>query len=101
MNAAKKRKLRQIAHHLDPVVTVGDKGLSDTVLAEAIRALRDHELIKVKLAAGEREDRRALADAVAKDTNSELVYIIGKIAVLYKENTNADPRLSNIKRHGS
>ena len=101
MNAAKKRKLRQIAHHLDPVVTVGDKGLSDTVLAEVTRALRDHEVIKVKLAAGERDDRRALAATVASGTESELVYIIGKIAVLYKENAKADPRLSNIRRHGS
>ncbi len=100
MNAAKKRKLRQIAHHLDPVVTVGDKGLSDTVLAEVNRALRDHELIKVKLAAGERDDRRALAEAVTEASAAELVYMIGKIAVLYKANSNADPRLSNISRHG-
>jgi len=101
VKAAKKRKLRQIAHHLDPVVIVGDKGLSDTLLAEVTRALRDHELIKVKLAAGERDDRRELANAVAEATQSEVVYIIGKIAVLYKANAKADPRLSNISRHGS
>ena len=44
-----KRAFRGVAHHLDPVVSVSDRGLSDGIIAETERALTDHELIKVKV----------------------------------------------------
>ncbi|MEM7077956.1 MAG: ribosome assembly RNA-binding protein YhbY [Pseudomonadota bacterium] len=98
MLTSKQRKsLRQIAHHLEPVVTISDKGLSDTVLEELQRALRDHELIKVKLVA-DREGRAALAVQLSERTESEVVQSIGKVLVVYKENPRPNPKLSNLAR---
>lgn len=94
-----KKSLRQIAHHLDSVVAVGDQGVSEGVLAETERALADHELIKVKLAIGDRAARAAAAEQLAAACAAELVQSIGKIVVLYRANPDADPRLSNILRY--
>ena len=95
-----KKKLRQIAHHLDVVVSVGDHGVSDAVVAETNRALDDHELIKVRVHSGEREDRSALIDQLTEACGAEAVQKIGKIVVLYRANPEADPRLSNLQRAG-
>ena len=54
------RQLRALAHKLRPVVTIASKGLSPTVLEELERALNDHELIKVKVAVGDRDQREAV-----------------------------------------
>ena len=54
------RQLRAQAHSLKPVVTVAGKGLAPSVLEELDRALNDHELIKVKVAVGDREQRESV-----------------------------------------
>jgi RNA-binding protein len=78
------RFLRGRAHPLKPVVMLGQKGLTDNVIAEASQALRDHELIKVRLRVGDRTQRDAvLADLVSR-TSSALVTRIGHVAVLYR-----------------
>jgi len=77
--------LRGQAHHLKPLVTVADKGLSATVMAEIERALNDHELIKVKLK-GDREARKAWAESIASQCRAELVQSIGQIASFYRKN---------------
>ena len=58
--ASDTRQLRAIGHKLKPVVTVAGKGLTDTLLAELDQALERHELIKVKLAVGDRTARSAI-----------------------------------------
>ena len=71
---SEKKSLRQLGHSLKPVVTVGDKGLSDNVLGELKRALDDHELIKVKLRTEEREDKKTLTQAITAQSLS-LIHI--------------------------
>ena len=95
-----KRRLRQIAHHLTPVVTVADKGLSEPLIEETTRALHDHELIKVKLNIGDRDDREQIGTELAAATSAEIVQRIGKTLVLFKANPDAKPKLSNLSRHG-
>jgi len=95
LSSAERRRLRAIAHHLQPVVTVGDAGLTDSVLAELERALDDHELIKVKLPAG---DREALTGAVLEASGAVAVQAIGRVLVLLRYNPDAQPRLSNLQR---
>ncbi len=85
LKAAQKKNLRSQAHHLKPLVTVADKGLSLTVVAELERALNDHELIKVKLR-GEREVRKAWALSIAVQCKAELVQSIGQVACFYRKN---------------
>lgn len=92
------RQLRAIGHKLKPVVTVAGKGLSETVLAELERALNDHELIKVKLAAGSRQARTELTAAVCERTGAELVQAVGNILLILRRSPKPDPRLSNLIR---
>ena len=78
------RYLRGLAHALKPVVQMGAKGLSDALLAELDIALNDHELVKVKLAAEDREARDALLPALIERSGAALVQRIGNVAVLYR-----------------
>ena len=55
-----KKHLRRLGHNLKPVVTIAAKGLSENVGAELDRALNDHELIKVKLAVGDRLAKKTI-----------------------------------------
>ena len=98
MDSAQRKAFRRIAHHLHPVVIVGDGGVSDAVIAETNRALDDHELIKVKVNAMDREDRNEMIDALIAACQAEAVQKIGKIVVLYRHNPEAKPELSNLGR---
>ena len=79
------KSLRAKAHELKPVILVGNKGLSSAVLAEADRALNDHELIKVRLNDDDREARKQSRTDMCKHLKAELIQSIGKIAVLYRQ----------------
>jgi RNA-binding protein len=96
-----KRQLRRIAHHLNPVVTVADNGLSESLYHETDRALSDHELIKVRITTDDRDDRKALGGELAEAVNAHIVQVIGKTFVLYRMNPEADPKLSNVARFGA
>ena len=93
-----KKRLRGIGHRLHPVVTVAGSGLSAGVCAEAERALADHELIKVRFAIADREQRRALTREFCLQLRAQAVQEIGRILLVYRPNPDADTRLSNIKR---
>lgn len=86
LSPVQKRHLRALAHHLKPVILMGAKGASDALTAELRLALERHELVKVKLAADDREAREALSDALVKATGAALVQRIGNIAVLFLRN---------------
>jgi RNA-binding protein len=77
------RKLKALAQQLEPVVCLGKAGLTDEFLASVEQALQDHELIKVRFAAF-KEQRKTLASEMAGRTQSELVWIIGHVAVFYR-----------------
>jgi RNA-binding protein len=98
LSAADKKHYRTLAHNLNPVIIIGDKGLSENLMDELFRALRDHELIKVKIAVGDRDDRAEIIAHLLETTKAELVQQIGKIAVLLKKNPKAKPKLSNLVR---
>ncbi|MEY4718237.1 MAG: hypothetical protein RL563_855 [Pseudomonadota bacterium] len=87
MNPIEKKKLKALAHALNPVVMIGQAGLTDAVLNEINSALDAHELIKVKIRA-ERDERSEISSQICNSTQSELVQSIGQIAVLYRKNPN-------------
>ena len=66
---------------------------------ETLRALNDHELIKVKVAGEDREARTAVIDAIVEATGAEAVQKIGKIVLLYKKAAKQNQHLSNLVRH--
>lgn len=100
MDPKTRKRMKQIAHHLDPVVSVGDQGLSDNLLAEAERALKDHELIKVRIHSADREQRAKLGTELAGRCAAEVVQKIGKVIVLYRANPEPNTALSNVSRYG-
>jgi RNA-binding protein len=87
VNPIEKKKLKALAHALNPVVMIGQAGLTDAVLNEINSALDAHELIKVKIRA-ERDERSEISSQICNSTQSELVQSIGQIAVLYRKNPN-------------
>ncbi len=97
MQAKLKKRLRAIGHQLKPVVTVAGNGLSEPVLKELERALDDHELIKVKVV-GDREERSEVIDAIGELNETEVVQVIGGIALVYRSAREPNPALSNILR---
>ncbi len=92
------KQLRAIGHKLHPVVTIAGKGLTENVLTEINRALNDHELIKIKLAVGDKTARDAVASKLCAATKSELVHSIGGVILVLRRSAEPDPRLSNLIR---
>jgi len=77
-------QLKARAHHLKPIVRVGQAGLSDAFVAEVDRALAHHELIKVRIDGDDRLERESAADEVCARTQSTSVQRVGKILVLWR-----------------
>ena len=97
-NATVKR-LKGIGHDLKPIVMIGNKGITPSITEEIERALTDHELIKIKLPAGTKEERDVIGAQLAAAANASLVHSIGRMALLLRKNPNANPKLSNLARN--
>jgi RNA-binding protein len=81
---AQKRYLRGLAHDLKPIVLVGAKGVTPGVQAELDLALDQHELIKVRVAAGDRDERDAWIGQLLEASGAGLAGRIGHVAILYR-----------------
>ena len=81
----KRSELRAEAHKLNPVVLIGDKGLTDEVLAEIDRSLKAHALIKVRAATDERDARDVWLETICERLHAHPVQQIGKVFVIYRE----------------
>lgn len=84
LTSAQTRFLRGQAHELKAMLQVGGKGVTGTLIAEVDLALEHHELIKIKVAAEDRDTRDAMVQAIVEGTSSALVQRIGHTAVLYR-----------------
>jgi len=84
LTSAQTRFLRGVAHDLRAMLQVGGKGISDALISEVGNALEQHELIKVKIAAEDREARDAMIEQLADRAGAALVQRIGHTAVLYR-----------------
>lgn len=86
-----RKYLRSQAHHLKPLVMIGAKGVTEQLLGSVDLALQDHELIKVKF--GEfKEAKKEISLEIAQATKSELVGLIGNIAIFYRRQPNPEKR---------
>lgn len=79
------RFLRGQAHGLKAMLQVGAKGVTDAVVAEVELALEHHELLKIRVAAEDRDARDAMIGDLAERTGAALVQRIGNVAVLYRQ----------------
>ncbi len=76
--------LKARAHALEPVVFVGNAGLTDKVAAEIDRSLVAHELIKVRVEAPDRHARAELCAAIGAHADAAEVQRVGKVLVLWR-----------------
>ena len=90
---SQRRYLRGLAHDLKPVILVGAKGVTDALVQEFSNALDQHELVKVRIPAEDREDFAAQAAQLAAATGSETVQTIGRTAVFFRRNDD-EPRVA-------
>ena len=91
LKGSQRKNLRSQAHHLKPLVIIGVKGVTDQLIGSVDLALKDHELIKVKF--GEfKEEKKEISGQIAQATKSEVVGIIGNIAIFYRQNPEPEKR---------
>jgi RNA-binding protein len=96
LKSSQRKYLRSQAHHLKPLVTIGVKGVTQQLIGSVDLALKDHELIKIKF--GEfKEAKKEISDEIAKATKSEVVGLIGNIAILYRQNPEPEKRKIKIR----
>lgn len=93
LSSSQSRYLRSLAHDLSPVVLLGNKGATEAVVKELNQALDIHELVKVKLSGGDKEERQAQLDALLAGTGAEAVQQIGHVAVLFRRNAD-EPKIA-------
>lgn len=91
LTSAERKKLRGLAHHIDPVVWLGEAGITDAVIAAIDKALSDHELIKIKFV-DHKDEKPDLIDVITQSTQSSWAGTIGNVAILYRENPDKEKR---------
>ena len=84
LTPAQRQYLKGLAHSRQPVVMIGNQGLTAAVLKEVERGLEAHELIKIKAATDEPETRRAWLEEICATTGAAPVQQIGKVLVIYR-----------------
>jgi RNA-binding protein len=84
LTPAQRQYLKGLAHTRQPVVMIGNQGLTAAVLKEIDLALSAHELIKVKAASNEPDTRSAWLDEICAATGAASAQQIGKVLVIYR-----------------
>jgi RNA-binding protein len=84
LSSRDRARLKARAHALEPVVRIGHAGLTPELVAEVERALLAHQLIKVSIAAEDRDERRALGETLAQRVDGTPVHRVGKILILWR-----------------
>jgi RNA-binding protein len=90
LSPKRRSELRAEAHKLHPTVIIGDKGLTGEVLAEVDRALKAHELVKVRAATDDRDARNVWMESICEKLGAHPVQQIGKMLVVYRENPDKE-----------
>jgi RNA-binding protein len=97
LTPTQRRALRAKAHHLQPVVIIGQHGLTAAVLHEIDLGLIKHELMKVRVFSDVRDDREALLDRICADMDCAAVQHVGKVLVLWRPNPELK-KIAPVKR---
>jgi RNA-binding protein len=91
LDSARRRALRAEAHHLEPVVAIGQQGLTPAVLHEIDVALLAHELVKVRVHSESRDAREAMLAEIAGALDCAPVQHLGKLLILWRANPDKPP----------
>jgi putative YhbY family RNA-binding protein len=100
LTPAERSNLRAQAHALDPVVIVGEAGLTAAVLKEIDASLNAHGLIKIRVFGDDREARIAIYDTICSKLDAAPVQHIGKLLVIYRPKKDQEKTQSGKKGRG-
>ena len=93
LSSSQKRYLRSLAHDLNPVILLGAKGATEAVVKELDVALGRHELVKIKLSGGDKDERQKQAGILCDGTEAEQVHQIGHVVVVFRRNVD-EPKIA-------
>ena len=85
LSPIERRALKAQAHALDPVVMIGDQGLTPSVILEIERNLKAHELIKVRASTGDREARESWLHEICLALHASPIQHIGKMLIIWRK----------------
>jgi putative YhbY family RNA-binding protein len=89
LTPAERSALRAEAHGLNPVVMIGEAGLTEAVMKEVASSLDAHGLIKVRVFGDDREARVTMYEQICEELEAAPVQHIGKLLVLYRPKVDA------------
>jgi RNA-binding protein len=92
LTGKQKKYLRGLGHHLNPVVIVGQKGITPALRGKFDEELYNHELIKIKVATDSLDGVKEIADDLATSAKGEVLQVIGRIALVYRRR-NEEPEI--------
>lgn len=84
-------KLKSLAQRLDPVLSLGKSGVTEAFIKSLDEVLGQHELVKIKFAAF-KDERKTIAPQLAEKTASQLIWIVGHVAVFYRQQPDPEKR---------
>lgn len=93
MNSRQREFLRKSAHDLEPMVRLGKDGFTGNQAQSILDVIESRELIKVKILQNSKVEKEEVAKEIEEKTGCEVVGIIGKTIILYKENKEK-PKIS-------
>ena len=93
LSSSQIRYLRSLAHDLSPLILLGAKGATEAVVKELGLTLDIHELVKVKLSGGDKDERQAQIDVLVGGTQAEKIHQIGHVVVLFRRNVD-EPKIA-------
>jgi RNA-binding protein len=96
LSVKQRQYLKGLAHGLQPVVMIGNNGVTPAVIKEIDLNLTAHELIKIRVLGDDREAREALIEEMCATTNASFVQHIGKLIVLYRTSDKAKITLPKV-----
>ncbi|MCC6152232.1 MAG: ribosome assembly RNA-binding protein YhbY [Candidatus Hydrogenedentes bacterium] len=97
LSSSQRDALKRMAHHLKPTVYVGKQGVTPTVVKTTDEVLLAQELIKVKFN-DRKDEKRVLTDTLARETQAQVVGILGNIATLYRPHPEEEKRRIDLPR---
>ncbi|WP_128895877.1 ribosome assembly RNA-binding protein YhbY [Longirhabdus pacifica] len=98
LTGKQKRYLRSLAHHLDPIFQVGKGGVNDHLITHIKEAIETRELMKISILNNNMDDRNEVAEEIAKRSDAQLVQLIGKTIVIYKQAEEKENRTIELPR---
>jgi putative YhbY family RNA-binding protein len=100
LTPTERKAFRSDAHHLDPVVLIGNDGLSESVQKEIDAALNAHSLIKIRVFSDDRDQREAILLQLAESLAAAPIQHIGKLLVLWRPKPVAESARDEKRKPG-